>query len=286
MIGEVIRRIRIDNKLTQKELANQLFVSDKTISSWENDRTIPDIYMLEKISNLYQIQMNDLMKGNVSKFSIFKYRILQLFKKVTAYLAIHRFISAVIIIALLSLPILERLQPLYAYIYMNLIILLSILIFTLKFSRWYFVLFFPTVQILYSDVILFINPAYYGANIDSTFSNRIDMLFGYSSALIFLYLIIYGIYLFINKKQHRFIHACVIGFIAVWTFVVIIYEKSFVVTYRYSSFTQVSSYTVERHDDFWLLTISYILLIIGMLWSHKIIQHWITKNICKTIVSD
>ena len=40
-IGEKIKKIRILNNLTQYELAEMLFVSEKTISSWENIRCIP-----------------------------------------------------------------------------------------------------------------------------------------------------------------------------------------------------------------------------------------------------
>ncbi len=74
MISQILKRIREEHHLTQQELSDQLFVSPKTVSSWENDRTIPDIYMLERISKIYQIQMNDLMDGNISNISIFKYK--------------------------------------------------------------------------------------------------------------------------------------------------------------------------------------------------------------------
>lgn len=47
-IGEKIKKIRILNNLTQYELAEMLFVSEKTISSWENNRTIPDLNMIDQ----------------------------------------------------------------------------------------------------------------------------------------------------------------------------------------------------------------------------------------------
>ena len=49
IIGERIKKLRIKNKLTQQDLADKLFVSDKTISSWESGRTEPDINMLSEI---------------------------------------------------------------------------------------------------------------------------------------------------------------------------------------------------------------------------------------------
>ncbi|MET1933018.1 helix-turn-helix domain-containing protein, partial [Enterococcus faecium] len=45
-IGEKIRTYRRNCKLTQKELGEKIGVSDKTISSWENSRTMPDLEML------------------------------------------------------------------------------------------------------------------------------------------------------------------------------------------------------------------------------------------------
>ena len=51
-LGEKIKNIRISNNLKQSELADILHISEKTISSWENDRTTPDLNMIYKISNL------------------------------------------------------------------------------------------------------------------------------------------------------------------------------------------------------------------------------------------
>lgn len=54
-LGDKIKHARTENKLTQKELADLLFVSDKTISSWESNRTIPDINMIFKLSNFLKM---------------------------------------------------------------------------------------------------------------------------------------------------------------------------------------------------------------------------------------
>ena len=53
-LGEKIKKIRITNKLKQSELAEMLFVSEKTISSWENNRTVPDLNMIYKISDYFK----------------------------------------------------------------------------------------------------------------------------------------------------------------------------------------------------------------------------------------
>lgn len=66
-IGERIKSYRINNKLTQQELADKLFVSDKTVSSWESGRTEPDINMLSDICNALNINFLSLVsdKNNI-----------------------------------------------------------------------------------------------------------------------------------------------------------------------------------------------------------------------------
>jgi predicted adenylyl cyclase CyaB len=56
-IGEKIKEIRIKNNLTQQELADKLYVSDKTISSYESGRTLPDINTLIEISNVLNVSI-------------------------------------------------------------------------------------------------------------------------------------------------------------------------------------------------------------------------------------
>lgn len=49
-IGNNIREMRIKRKMTQQELGDKLYVSDKTISSWESGRTEPDINILTDVA--------------------------------------------------------------------------------------------------------------------------------------------------------------------------------------------------------------------------------------------
>ena len=53
-LGEKIKHIRLSNNLKQSELADILHISEKTVSSWENNRTIPDLNMIYKISNYFK----------------------------------------------------------------------------------------------------------------------------------------------------------------------------------------------------------------------------------------
>ena len=63
-LGEKIKIIRISNKLKQSELADILHISEKTISSWENDRTTPDLNMIYKISNYFKKSFYYLISGD------------------------------------------------------------------------------------------------------------------------------------------------------------------------------------------------------------------------------
>ena len=49
-LGNKIKKERIKNNLKQSELAKILCASEKTISSWENNRTLPDLNMIYKNS--------------------------------------------------------------------------------------------------------------------------------------------------------------------------------------------------------------------------------------------
>ena len=74
MLGEKIKSIRIKNGLTQMQLADILCVSEKTISSWENNRTMPDLNMIYKISDYFKKSfyylIDDKYKDNINGIEI------------------------------------------------------------------------------------------------------------------------------------------------------------------------------------------------------------------------
>ena len=63
-IGVLIQQLRKKHNLTQKELAEKLYVSDKAISKWECGNGIPDIENLSALADLFTISINDLLHGN------------------------------------------------------------------------------------------------------------------------------------------------------------------------------------------------------------------------------
>ncbi|MBQ4348091.1 MAG: DUF2157 domain-containing protein [Clostridia bacterium] len=62
-ISKTIKRLRNEKGITQEELAEMLYVSRQSVSSWENDRTQPDIDMLEKLSELFAVSIEELIYG-------------------------------------------------------------------------------------------------------------------------------------------------------------------------------------------------------------------------------
>lgn len=62
-IGQFIASLRKEKGLTQKELAEKLAVSDKTISKWETGAGMPDISMLMPLAAIFEITVTELLKG-------------------------------------------------------------------------------------------------------------------------------------------------------------------------------------------------------------------------------
>ncbi len=61
--GSIIKELRENKKLTQQQLADKLYVSDKTISKWETGKGYPDITLLEPLASELGISVIELMAG-------------------------------------------------------------------------------------------------------------------------------------------------------------------------------------------------------------------------------
>ena len=62
-IGKFIMSERKAKKLTQAKLAEKVFVSEKTISKWENGNGIPDTNTLPKLCEVFGVSINELLSG-------------------------------------------------------------------------------------------------------------------------------------------------------------------------------------------------------------------------------
>ena len=60
-LNEKLQAARIQNKLTQEQVCQQIGVSRQTLSSWENGKTFPDIVSLINLCGLYRLSLDDLL---------------------------------------------------------------------------------------------------------------------------------------------------------------------------------------------------------------------------------
>ena len=62
-IGNFIKLERKEKNLTQAKLAEKIFVSEKTVSKWENGNGIPDTNSLTKMCEVFNVSLNELLCG-------------------------------------------------------------------------------------------------------------------------------------------------------------------------------------------------------------------------------
>jgi len=62
--GTQMKKLRSSRNLTQEQLATKLNVSRQTISSWENNRNLPDLEMVVQISQIFQLSLDQLILGD------------------------------------------------------------------------------------------------------------------------------------------------------------------------------------------------------------------------------
>ena len=63
-ISKEIKKQRTRLSLSQEELAEKVYVTRQTISSWENDKSYPDVHSLILLSNTFEITIDQLVKGD------------------------------------------------------------------------------------------------------------------------------------------------------------------------------------------------------------------------------
>ena len=66
-LGKQIRTYRQEAHLSQEELADRVYVSRQTISNWENDKCYPDVNSLVLLSEIFQISLDKLIKGDIEE---------------------------------------------------------------------------------------------------------------------------------------------------------------------------------------------------------------------------
>lgn len=64
LIGDKLKEARLKKNMTQEEVAEKIYVSRQSISNWENNKTYPDIGNVIALSDLYEISLDELLKGS------------------------------------------------------------------------------------------------------------------------------------------------------------------------------------------------------------------------------
>ena len=63
-IGMRICALRKEHGMTQQQLANQLNISNKSISRWERDESAPDLSLIPMLADIFGVTCDDLLRGS------------------------------------------------------------------------------------------------------------------------------------------------------------------------------------------------------------------------------
>ena len=63
MIGRFLTQLRKERGLTQEQLGEQLGVTNKTVSRWETGTYLPPVEMLQLLSDMYCVTINEILSG-------------------------------------------------------------------------------------------------------------------------------------------------------------------------------------------------------------------------------
>lgn len=63
-LGQLLKEARSKTGFTQEYVAEAIHVSRQTISNWENEKSYPDVLSVIKLSDLYKVSLDDLLKGD------------------------------------------------------------------------------------------------------------------------------------------------------------------------------------------------------------------------------
>lgn len=131
-IADIIKNARIKNGYTQEQVAESLLVSRQTISNWENGRSLPDIVSIIRMSELYGLSLDELVKGD--KILLKKIerdaRAVKAEKKIIKFAWISIIIGAVLIILgelFQGNPVIDFLNGAIPWVLLGLMILFAVL---------------------------------------------------------------------------------------------------------------------------------------------------------------
>lgn len=62
-IGSFLKELRKEKGLTQEQLAELMYVSDRTVSRWETGSNLPSLDILIRISDYYNVELSEILDG-------------------------------------------------------------------------------------------------------------------------------------------------------------------------------------------------------------------------------
>ncbi len=62
--GERLKDLRVQNDMTQEDVASKLFVTKQAVSRWENGNCLPDVATLGKLAEIFDVNIDYLLIGN------------------------------------------------------------------------------------------------------------------------------------------------------------------------------------------------------------------------------
>ena len=71
-IGKTIASLRKKKNLTQQQLGDKLFVTDKAVSKWERGLSLPDITIIEKLADILDTDIYEILQIENKTTSISK----------------------------------------------------------------------------------------------------------------------------------------------------------------------------------------------------------------------
>lgn len=95
--GNIITKLRKENGMTQPELAKKIGVSDKAISKWERDLSLPDVNTISKLAEIFHISVDELMQVKINKKENMFYRYHELIDIILKGIALAMGIGVVVL---------------------------------------------------------------------------------------------------------------------------------------------------------------------------------------------
>ena len=66
-VGRIIKTLRKDKGMTQRELSEMLNVTDRAVSKWERGLGCPDVSLLTSLSEIFSVDIESIIEGDMEE---------------------------------------------------------------------------------------------------------------------------------------------------------------------------------------------------------------------------